>query len=143
MDPVDVESRIFLTRKTSIVYEVLYLVHEDWILEQDRTLGSGGRNDSLQRKLKMLAHIRQRKASRSVLARVAMDIDGSMRFAEKPLHRSLKGRIPIQNIDSLTVDGIQTDIAFGEPFLKPVRRIVVEGTVQNKANVILGCESLG
>ena len=72
-----------------------------------------------------------------------MDVDGSMRFAEKTLHRSLKGRIPIQNIDSLTVDGIQTDIAFGEPILEPVRTIVVEGTVQNKSNVILGCESLG
>ena len=72
-----------------------------------------------------------------------MDIDGSMRFTEKPLHRSLKGGIPIQNIDSLTVDGIQTDIAFRESFLKPLGRIVIEGTVQHKSNVILSCESLG
>jgi hypothetical protein len=40
-DPVDVESRIFRTRKTSI-YELLYLVHEDWILKDDRALLANG-----------------------------------------------------------------------------------------------------
>ncbi len=76
MDPVDVESRIFLTRNTSI-YEFPYLVHEDWILKKNRSLSPNSSDYLVKGEMKVLTDIRQSKGPRAIHSRLAMDVDDS------------------------------------------------------------------
>lgn len=141
MDPVDVESRIFRTRKTSI-YKLLYLVHEDWILEQHGTLPPGGSNYLLQREAKVLTHIRQSQRSRAIHACLTVHVDNPCPRSEEPMEGLFELGIPVQDVHSEAVDCMKALVVLSEAVLKPVRGVALHRTVDDVSDVMLGGEPL-
>jgi hypothetical protein len=141
VEPVDVESRIFRTRNTSI-YELLHLVHEDSILEQHGTLPLRCNHDLVERQVKILTHVRQSQGPRPVHSGLTVDVDDSRSTPKELPEVRLEFGIPVQDSDVGAVNGIETEIplriAIGEPLW--ARPVIC--TVDDVRDVHLGCEPL-
>ena len=141
MDPVDVESRIFLTRKTSI-YKVLHLVHEDWILEQHRTLSLCCNHHFIERQVEVLTDIGQGERPRPVHSRLAVHVDDSSPLAKERMEFRLEFRVPVEDVGVDAVDAIEAEIPLGVAIREPLRTRAVVCTVDDVGDVHLGCEAL-
>jgi hypothetical protein len=136
VDPDDAVSRILRTRKTSI-YELLHLVHEDWILKKNRSLPTHSRDNSLQRKVKLGTDIRQSQRAGPVHPRLTVDIHDTRALAQESVERGFKPGIPVQDGHREAVDGVEADILIRMPTGKPRRAVPLGRAVDDMGNALL------
>ena len=132
-------SRGFRILNTSI-YEFFHLVHEDWILEDTRSLAFDGRDQFIKVHPQILTRIGKREKPRTIYPRLAVDVDGSFSVTQKRVKSLLKHGIPVQNIGVYAVDRIQHLVSLRKSVSPPRRRVLVKGAIDDMRNVVRVCK---
>jgi hypothetical protein len=121
-----------------MIYELFHLCHEDWILQDNRTLPTYRLDDGHKWEVMVLTHIGQCQTCRAVHSRLAVNVDDAVQgtLAEKGTQDGFKRGIPIQNVVLKTIDGVQGNILVRILLFPPVRAKNVLGAVDDVRNPI-------
>lgn len=121
----------------SILYEFLYLSHEDGVLEQNRTLSPSGKENILKRQAKILTHVGQSKKSTAVDSTLAVNKDRPHALSQKLVKEMLKPGIPVQNVHKQTILGIQTHVVVRKGLAIPSRTRFFVCAIDDMRNAVL------